>query len=141
MEDEKCKDSHIEFLKELTEKLPPLNSLLVRNNNFVEYSIKGGEGAECVGMNLLNNGKVAVQDCFITPGGIFPNHIHEEVEYLIVYSGRVRVVFLDKPPVELGVGDFYRAESGEVHGLEGLEKSWLIGVTIPAAKGYPDGRR
>jgi quercetin dioxygenase-like cupin family protein len=129
--------SNLDVLRELTARLPSLNDLLGRGGTYTNYAVEGGSEAECVGMSILNNGSVAVQDSFMTKGTIFPHHTQEEIEHLIVYKGRLLVHVAGVPDIVLEAGGHVRFNPNVSHGVEALEKTWLIAITVPAGKGYP----
>lgn len=121
-------------LKRKTEQLPDLSSLIVSvNNGVIQYD--AGEGT-ILGFPLFNTPKVAVQRHFLSSGTVFGNHIHEQREWILVYEGELRV-HVDNKEERLSVAECVFIDVGKEHSLEAIADTWLICVSIPAAKGYP----
>jgi len=131
-----CETKLIEDLKKLTYFLPPLSSFTQSmGSRVVEYDVEAGF---CVGFCLFNNNEVAVQRSFLSIGTEFPLHKHEHsMEMLMVYRGHLRVLMNDKI-FELTPGDSLRIPENTMHSVSAQANTELIGVTIPADKGYPE---
>jgi len=63
-------------------------------------------------------------------------HQHEEIEHIIVYSGKIKVKNGDEDII-VDYGQSIAFEPFTPHKIEMLEDSWLIGITIPSSKNYP----
>jgi quercetin dioxygenase-like cupin family protein len=129
-------DTHLEKLRELTAKLPPLETMTVQKGpGCVEYKVEHGT---CHGVCLFNDGQIAVQQGNVTGGSVFPWHAHDTcVEIIIVYAGRMICTNRIRGPVELSAGDSVFCPRGVEHMHEFLEDTSLIAITIPADPSYP----
>ena len=130
---------NLERLRELTNSLPavPLIKLVkASSDKTVEYETQ--DGTPFFGLGLFNNGYVAVRRVFMGKGTLVPHHTHAGKEFMIVYSGKVRFRRSRGERV-YGIGDILCFDPNEEHNGEALEHTWLIAITIPAEKGYPDG--
>lgn len=137
-------------LKELKKLVPSLSELVYGNKKpgFIEYKVKSGT---CIGFGLHKEDLISVQRNFISNGAQFPRHSHEEVEYLIIYKGKLETYSEDdnlyciksgkagkyKSPIILESGDGVFFQSNVCHHSIALEDTWLIGITIPSQEGYP----
>ena len=129
---------NLKYLKHLTENLPSLSSLIKeREGERIEYEVIDGI---CNGIALLNKDTIAVQDSFVSKGALFPIHAHDVIEILVIYEGKVKVVFTDGNEFILTPGELIRFEVNQLHSCEGLEDSYLIGITIPSSPNYPGVR-
>lgn len=121
---------NLKRLKELVESVTPHGPYCV------EYKIDRGT---CLGTGLLKKPDVSVQDAFMSKGSLFSIHQHESIEILTVYRGRLRVGTSDNDSF-LSAGQTLSLPRGVLHEVEAIEDTWMIGITVPAEKGYPDAR-
>ena len=127
-------ESHIPEIEAI---IPKLSDLVNSNSPDIKYDV--GDGT-AIGFNLYNNGEIAVQRTFLSKGTIFPEHIHSDsVEIIIIYKGKGRCN-INGVSKEFGVGEYCFVDTGLPHSWEILEDTWLIGITIPATEGYPNGK-
>ena len=133
-------ENRIQKLKELTNNLPEIPTLsdivtsVDKINHTVEYSDTYGNST---GRSLLDKEECAVQDLYISKGTPFPPHAHvDELEHIVVYSGKVEVVLKDKT-VTLNPGDHIKFNKKEVHSGVALEDSSMLAIAIPRIQGYP----
>jgi len=137
-----------EHIKKLEEMIPKLDNLVVVNSPTVEYDVEKGTA---FGINLFNIPEIAVQRVFMSKGTVFPEHKHDECEYVLVYKGSVKLhIEEDKPHIcvsgksvsdktaILGVADGFYVAPGVAHAGEALEDTWMMSIAIPSGKGYPD---
>jgi quercetin dioxygenase-like cupin family protein len=122
-------------LEELTEKLPTFHDIIKEKtiNSYLEMEMDEGYG---FGFNLWNQEEIAVARWFSTKGSKFPKHSHLETEWIIVYKGKMRLIFNDKEVI-LNEGEGYQIEPNIDHGAEFLDNTWYIAMTIPASKDWP----
>lgn len=131
----------MDTLRELTHNLPiTLPELVVVQGKsgevpVIEYDVDNGVS---IGIDLFHNEQIAVQRTFCSGGSRFPRHYHKDVhEFLIVYSGKVDVVEPEDQAQTLQPGDWIHFPPGTPHRLEIVENTWILGITVPAAEGYP----
>ena len=124
-------------LKEIT----PLLSFVLEDkkcNNCIKYKLKIGS---CTGYYLYNDNKIAIQRAFITKGSEFPKHTHkDEKEWLIICNGHIIIEFESGESLNLNEGDFCFVEKGIPHWMIAKEDTWIVGITVPADRGYPNDR-
>jgi len=122
-------------LVELTAKLKGTPTQRV-----VEYPTEGGT---VIGIGLMNDRYGAVQKVLMSKGAKMPCHQHPlSREWLIVLSGRVKICRIEGGEVKERVltrGEYAFLNSGEGHGTEALEDTWVLGIAIPPDEGYPRG--
>ena len=131
-------DNNLARLRDLTGKLPPVLSefVVTKGADCIEYAGDDG-GINSIGFCLYKNDRVAVQRCYLPKGCSFPVHQHDEKEWLIVFSGEIHATYEDRVVI-MFPGQSVYFENHQVHGVYAKENSWVLGVTIPAAEGYPD---
>lgn len=130
-------DNTLDKLRELTNNLPPvpkLGEFKVEHPAFTEYVMDVGS---CISYNLLNQKEVSVAKTFISSGGQFPEHDHDEAEYAVVFSGAMIAYYGDKKKTMMA-GDCIKFEKGEKHRVRALEDTWIIAVTVPRSKDFPN---
>lgn len=109
----------------------------------VEVTYRAEHGS-CIGIGLLKTPEVAVQHARMTRGAVLQLHGHDAcTEWLVVCSGIIEVELPDRRDgtvVRYGGTDAVRIYPGEQHRVTAIEEAGIIGVTIPADAGYPEGR-
>ena len=127
----------LERLEELIRDLPPLTSLIRTRiaTDYVEYGVEGGT---CLAWPLINIPEGAAQRTFISKGSTFVTHFHNVNEFIIVTKGKVQASLDGQLMRVVHVGECQLIPARISHTLHALEDTWFIGVTVPAAKGYPD---
>jgi len=131
------KSDTLNKLRELTKELPVLSNLVSeRYKAGISYSMSTGI---CSGEELFYNQSLAIQRAFMNKGAIFPLHLHNQNEWIIVSNGKLIDRNENGIVTELEVGDGIRVRKGESHSIEAIEDTWLIGITIPSSEGYPHG--
>jgi quercetin dioxygenase-like cupin family protein len=85
---------------------------------------------------------VSVTKARVSAGSRFPIHVHDEVEVLIVYRGRLRYVSATRERVLLP-GACIRIEPGRAHEVEavGHSDAYVLAIHVPAGKGLPENER
>ena len=120
-----------EKLEELTRKLPAITTH--GSSDTTEYFSHGGP---ITGFNLLKVEDIAVQKAHMPDGSMIAVHDHDEIEHIIVYRGGL--IFTTKDgEVTVKVGEVITFQPGEPHSAIAKGDTWMIGITIPASKGYP----
>lgn len=131
-----------EILKRATEELPPIpnlsDSVGCDKGTIIEYEpVKG----VAIGFGLYNNKSekhsVAVMRVIMSAGTIYPEHVHEEKEYGIVFKGHMKIT-MNGTTQDIYKGDMVYIPSNVPHIAETPVDSEIIFITIPSGKGYPD---
>ena len=139
MEDQYAGGSpNLMVLREITPILTKFVQDSDKSSDMINYDIDEGTA---LGFGVFNDGNIAIQRAFMSKDGVFPIHKHEELEILIVYSGKLEVSFHETKDKLIKAPGIVYFNPGEVHCVRALEDSWMIGLTIPTAEGYPDGRQ
>jgi quercetin dioxygenase-like cupin family protein len=121
----------IEYLKRVNKELDDI--IIARGEGSVEYEME--ELRSTIGVGLFYSNDVAIQMAFCE-AGIFPEHVHKEIEHIIVVRGSCIFHFEDRQ-ITLHRGDSLRISPNELHSVEILENTKMIGITIPSSPGYP----
>lgn len=129
---------HLLRLAQLTEELPSLDELVrSSSNDLVEYETENGT---ILGINLYSSPAIGVQRLFMSRGSELPMHQNpDQREWFIIYKGVLEVRY-DSHTATLGIGDSVYFDPGSPHSAKALEDTWMLGVTVPRAKGYADGK-
>ena len=133
----------IKVLKELTDNmgleghadLSEITKRRGKNNGVVEYEVEEGN---IFGFGLFKNEEVAIQRVFLSSDSVMPKHIHDEIEYIIIYRGEVEITSEDTKNL-LKTGDFIVFPPHKSHKVVAIQDSWAICITIPASEMFPDG--
>ena len=129
--------SHIEKLEVLTEKLPEFNGFIHATMEF-ENVIEAGDKHKAIMHGLLKNKYIAVAMAYFPMNSILKMHVHrKEKEITIVYKGTMRVNTS---------GEYHLVQAGGnitiqpdiPHSALFKEDTYLIMITIPPAKGFPN---
>ncbi len=134
--------SSLAKLKELTDNLPPSPQLgdLVKlwggqiGQPHQEIKIEDGDYQSFA---LFNSPEISVARSFVSKGVEFPEHIHNEREYVLIYSGSVMVRQGSEKERLLEAGEVMIFEPSTLHYTRTLEDTWFISMTIPFSKDYP----
>lgn len=137
-------ESSINRLKELTEKLNEFDNY-VDNNHCSMTEVKMDEGTG-LGFCLLYQPEIAVARWFSSKGSKFPRHKHDEKEWIIVYSGEMKITFYDENEDKIGErilneGDYCYNSPGTLHSASFNTDTWYIAITVPASKDWPNDKR
>lgn len=124
-----------ESLRRLRELTPLLPSLIkAEMGTMITYEVAGGI---CFGHGIRFEPEYAIQKCFMSKGVVFPKHAHVEYEHLVVLSGELQCHIENMEQKIVGRGEVVTFCPGDVHECEALLDCWLLGITVPSAKGYP----
>lgn len=129
---------NLDRLRELTPRLPSIPKLeqfkeILEKDACVEYKMDLGTS---FAYNLFKGPGVSVARVFISSGGKFPLHKHDETEAIIVYYGSVLAVHNEKR-FRMKPGDMVFVLPNEEHKFTALEDTWMIAVTVPHSKDLP----
>lgn len=124
-------------LEELHRIHTRLNGLVSMNSgDCIEYDVPG----TAIGFKLLHEAdRIAVQRRLMTVGTDFPDHHHEVDEWAFLYRGRMTLRYCGVEE-EVVAPAFKHFAANHQHGGVVLEEAWVVFVTMPPAKGYPDGK-
>lgn len=129
----------LEKLRILTDELPAvpklgdLKNALEGNNGHATYEIVNGV---CHSYLLFESPLISVARTFVSAGGEFPEHLHDEAEYALIFSGSALVRVNGEEKV-IGVGECIMLDPKTPHWSQALEDTWFIAITIPRSKDYP----
>jgi quercetin dioxygenase-like cupin family protein len=117
-----------------SENMKRLEELISGKKDTTVYYDGGTEGHP-----LFFDSSVAVQRSFLRAGTTFAPHVHEATEIVVVISGTFSstAAFLSAVTPVAGVVVF---QPGVSHSHVAETDCWVIGITIPADKAYPNGK-
>ncbi len=85
---------------------------------------------------LLNEPSISCAKQFVSKGSIFPQHTHNQKEFLIVYEGEM-LLEMEGNQYVLGIGGCIYINPGVEHGATFSSDCWFIAITIPQTEGWP----
>lgn len=141
-DDEKAKEERLKereslrVLESLTFQLPVFGELVktkVRSRDFEEIDTEKGSGFR---WSLFSDDNICVSRCFISTNAILPESSLEDIEWIIVYEGKMVAKYKDKT-VELSNGSYVFHGKNVPYKLEVVEDVWFIDITIQTAKDFP----
>ena len=122
-------------LKLMTEGMAPsLGAFAGGQPDVIEYEMEKGTA---IAFGLWKQKDVAVSRTFFSGDSIFPEHSHNEKEFIIVYEGQMNVTVEGKI-ITLTPGDLVTICPGQAHSAEAVVDTRIIAVTVPAAEGFPE---
>ena len=133
--EKKTNGNRLGLLRDLTDKLPAFpQEILPHVHGCKEHKMKCGT---CVSWNLLNQDEISCARWFNSAGTIFPEHLHEEREWLIVYKGSMFIT-IGYEERRLNVGESIIIEPNTLHSARSLEDCWYLGIAIPKSASWPE---
>ena len=130
-------NSSLDKLEILTKSLPKfpikINESCVDGANMEQYKMECGTS---LAWNLINQPEISAARWFNSAGSVFPEHVHEEKEWLIVYSGEM-FLKVDGEERALKPSDFAYIEPFVKHGSRFDQDTWFLAITIPASEAWP----
>lgn len=129
----------ISILRHLTLNLPPVPTLgeFKHASGYTDYTVYEIIGGVCRSYVLFSSPEISVARTFVSAGGEFPEHLHEETEYALIFSGSAQVRVGGEEKI-VGVGDYIVYDPKTPHWAKALEDTWFIAMTIPYSKDYPE---
>jgi quercetin dioxygenase-like cupin family protein len=122
-------------LKLMTEGMAPsLNAFACTTSDVIEYEMEKGAA---ISFGLWKQESIAVARTFFSGGSIFPEHSHNEKEFIVVYEGQMDITIEEKTTA-LTAGDMIVVCPGQAHGAVAVGDTRIIAITIPAAEGFPE---
>jgi quercetin dioxygenase-like cupin family protein len=133
------RDDTFQRLKDATHELPafPNEEPGTGGKFFKEFVMPEGE---CFTWHLFETDQVGIHRWFNTAGTIFPEHQHEEDEWIFVYSGEL-ILYCDGIERPVRAGEMVRNEAGFVHGAKFNVNTKYITIMYPPSEDYPHGKR
>ena len=126
----------LEKLKLLTEKpSPTLDEHAVRIGRIIDYKMVKGMA---VSWGLYNEDGISVARTKFAADSEFPEHSHDEKEFISVYEGELHL-FVDGKEHILGVGDCFVINPGQTHYAINKPLTKIVVHSIPASVGFPEG--
>ena len=126
----------LEKLKLMVEKpSPTLDEHAKREGQVVDYEMTKGMA---VSWGLYNEDGVSVARTKFAPDSEFPEHSHNEKEFISVYEGELWLI-VDGTKHTLCVGDSFVICPGQTHWSKNKVLTKIIIHTIPATMGFPEG--
>jgi len=124
---------YLQRLKELTPELR-FPEIISSGKGFTEHNMKCGTS---LSTSLLNKKEISCAEWFNSTGSKFPDHIHDERLWLIIYRGSMKVTIKGQEPKILRVGEYVVIEPRVIHQTEFLEDCFYIAITIPCCDDWP----
>ena len=133
------KNEELEKLKAITERLPEFPQKKTDHFFWSEYDIEHGT---CFAFFVFEHPEVSVHRWFNSQGSI-QRHTHEELEIIIVYEGKLEIIFegCKEQTKTLTAGNFCIIPQKCIHKGRFLEDTKYLTITIPATKDYPHGNK
>jgi len=128
--------NNLETLKDLTHRLPlfPEELGYDTNSTHKEYKMEAGS---CHGWLIYTNAtSVAVHKWYNSANSIFPKHVHDTTEIIVVYEGQMKLYLEDKEVV-LNPQDCYFIKSNTEHSAKFDSSCRYITITVPPAPEFP----
>lgn len=127
--------SHLNYLRELTNKLPPM-IMSPYGVDYKEYKPIGGSAFSWI-LHRVGN-ELLVQRWFVTKNSVWETHYHDGVEILYLYSGSMRIEMEGKEYIKK-TGDVFYIQPNIPHTAYYFEDTKLIVITSPIEKRYTNG--
>jgi quercetin dioxygenase-like cupin family protein len=83
-------------------------------------------------------GKAGIAKWFNSHGTMFPEHVHESREWIIVLEGSIQITIRGKEPRRLNYGQSLIIEPNTPHSAYFYEDCWYYAITIPRDKNWPE---
>jgi quercetin dioxygenase-like cupin family protein len=128
-------DKALAGLRQKVRDLPHMPPVINDDQGTREFKVGDGKA---LAWALWTEPKVSVARWFSKANTQFPDHAHQEREWLIVYSGEIRVRKEDGSEEIVREGECIFLPDGVVHGGYSLVDAYFIGVTIPKSPYYPE---
>lgn len=132
------REMRFERLKELSEHLIDFPGLVLSDakKDVVRYKMEQGS---LIGEGIYHGTECAIMRCFAEAGTIMARHCHQEIEHIIVISGRMDVYLDNDNCLTLHPGEAIRLAPGTPHYIDYPENTWSLGITIPASPAFAAG--
>lgn len=125
-------------IRELTDVLPDFPCPLDedQSGNYSSYKMDAGE---CFSWFIHRSGNdIAVHRWFCSAGTVFPEHVHKEREWIIIYKGTMEVVKGGEKTV-LNFGDSIINEPNIPHSSTYPSDCKFLTIMIPPSPDFPKG--
>jgi len=127
----------MEKLRELTDNLPTFPGY-IEDKSYAGYKEYKMEKGECFAWFIHRSGNdVAVHRWFNSKDSIFPEHVHPEKEWIIVYKGSMDIIKKGEV-IHLNTGELIFNEPNVPHSARFPEECRYLTIMIPPSKEYPN---
>lgn len=127
--------SNLRRLAELTEKLPPMLSVIDSDvtHSYKEYRVNGGV---CFNLGLYRYRNIVTVDRWYLSGGVdYPEHTHEEQEMIFVYEGSMEITFSrDGRRITVKAGEHITVPPKTPHSAYFPERTRAITIMYPSGE-------
>lgn len=108
------------------------------DGNIVTYHDTVGPGKSIL-RGLMKRKAIAVLDCVIEKGVVFPEHKHaNEAEWLMVYEGEIEFTLEGETRI-IKAGEYVEIQPEQAHITVAITDARILAVTMPADEGFPNG--
>jgi len=120
-------------IKDLANKIPKLNDLVVYNNGQNTKQLSTSTGA--IVLQVLNDEElVTVYKGFMSAGSEAINHIHDGFEVFIIYIGEIEVTIDNTIKKVVTAPNCFYVEPKQIHSVKSNADSWIITVIANATE-------
>jgi len=126
---------NLEILRAMVDNLPPFPECKDIKGDVKLYDMKEGD---CEGIRLFQEDNIInVSRWKSSKGTLFPRHIHDSVEVIIVYKGSMNLTLGDGFRRNIVVGDHAYIPPKTTHKAHFPDDCEYVTITIPPAEGFP----
>lgn len=123
-------------LRAMTETLPAFPPEVVSQGKEHAKIHKMARGTS-IAWDLLTQDEISVARWFNSASTIFPEHAHEQREWIICYVGSIMLHIEGAPPKRLLPGMSAVIEPRTRHRASFSEDCWYLAITVPSTKDWP----
>ncbi len=126
-----------EGIKQLRKDIETMDFSQISNSfgRMLELNVAPGIG-HAVG--LMKESNIAVAKTKLSPGSVFPKHVHDEWEMFLVYSGEMDI-HLESKIIKLKPKQAYYLLPKTPHAVSTETGVELLSITIPGSVDWPEG--
>ena len=124
-----------EYMKELPLQPPSFPAVIGTGlgGHMKQYEVEGGTSFS---WSLLDLPSVSVAKWFASTGASFPEHAHDQIEWIIVYQGSLVFVAGEKETL-LTPGKFIHIAENVPHTKKFTEDCFFLAITVPRCTDWP----
>jgi len=124
----------IQVVEKLRRSMPSFPPVVGQLPGFKEHLMDCGT---CFSWSLFNRDEVSCARWFNSSGTVFPQHSHDQKEYIIVYRGSM-ILEVSGEKKTLQFGDSAMIAPGHLHSVQCDEDCEYIAIVIPKSKDWPE---